>query len=265
MEGYLMKKFIALFLSFCLLFAILPANSFAANQEVLLLEKQKDIYRDGKIIGQSHKKITREFVNGITQLKTTEINKYNDGAVTEDVEVMTIEIVNKNEAKINGELIDLNQVVYDASEYDLDPFYQLMSSSGGLRNYTTYEDVGSSTTMESASGIKNRLTNGGAVFLDPGYAKDDKISRTTLTNGTNSLAVINFKHYADDVAAARATINVNAPLLAAALGVTVLTAASVIGALTGAITVASFAIAIWDAGSDANRSMGSAYAILQSL
>lgn len=273
-----MRRAIAFILTLSLIFALSPMQTFAAkSQELVLLEQQKEIFKDGEIIGTTYRTITRTIIDNKILLNTKEINNFNDGSVTENSDVTTIEVINENEAEINGEKYDLNEVIYSDSSYENTPMNQRSSytvlGSGGRYSYITWEDrythvllpTPYTTTMTTASGIKNRLSIDGAMFLDTGGAKDDAITKSVLTDGPNKLAVINFKHYAGDVVAARNTININAPLLMAALGLTVLTAASVVGAIGGAIGVAGFAAAIWSAGSDANSSMGSAYAILQSI
>jgi len=272
-----MRKTLAFIISLTLIFSLFPLQSHAESQEVILLEKQKEIVEDGEVVGTLYRTITRKITGNKILLNTKEIKKYDNGEVLEDSEVTTIEVINENEAKINGEKYDLNEVIYSEPNSEAIPTNQMLSNkaleSGGLYTYIKYEDkfipqlVPDSyvTTMTTASGIKNRLSIAGNAFLDPHGAKDDAITRTQPTNGANKLAIINFKHYAGDVSAARNTINMNVPLLMVALGVTVLSTASVIGAIGGAVSVAGFAVAIWDAGSDADSSMGSAYAILKSF
>lgn len=48
-----------------------------ASSPEVLLEKQKDIYVDRKVIGQSYTKVTHEFFNGITHITTTKIRIMN--------------------------------------------------------------------------------------------------------------------------------------------------------------------------------------------
>lgn len=276
-----MRKIFAYILTFSLIFSLFPAYVNASNLELVLLEKEKDIVVDGKVAGTLHRTITREIDGSIVYLKTTEIEKFNDGRVNEKEDITSIELIDENYAKINGEVVDLTAVLFTEEQEELSLSQQNQQNrssytvlkSGGRYSYTEYEDrlvpeynpTPFITLMKSASGIKNRLFTAEATFLDIGGAKDDMVTKTAITNGPHQLSIINFKHYAGDVAAARSTILVQSGLLITALGITALTAATVIGALAGAAGVASIAVAIWDAGNDANSSMESAYEILKTI
>lgn len=271
-----MKKMLTFILSLALIFTLVPNQAGAESKKDVLLEVSKAIFEDGEEVGVLHRTITREIDGNKIILDTLETKEYHNGEVTTSSEITTIETIDENTATINGVAIDLNKELFVAPDSQMDviqPFSITTINSGGRVGYTSWEDQFISTLipnpyytkMTSASGIKNRVTSSAAMFLDSGGAKNDAITKTVRTDGSDQVAIINFKHYASDVVSARNTINANVPLLMAALGVTVLTSASVIGAIGGAIGVAGFAIAIWDAGNDANSAMESAYALLQTF
>lgn len=270
-----MRKTLAYILCLTLLFAAFPLSVNAESREVVLLENQFEIVEDGQVVGNSFKTITRTIKNEIVYLNVIEVKQYDDGRIIENSEVTTIQLVNDNEAVINGETVYLSDEEYSLEDQNqMTPFY-VVNASGGRYSYTTWEDRFDSnyppsphlTSMTSASGLQNRVTNVEAMFLDYGGAKNDAITRIVFKGESEvkDLKVINFKYYAGNVVAARNTINATTPLLMAALGVTVLTSASVIGAIAGTVTVAGLAVAIWDAGNNADSSMATARAILTTL
>lgn len=270
-----MKRNIIMVLCLALLFTLVTQHKVnAETQEVVLLEKQKEIYANGKIVGKSYSTITRTMKGSKITLNKKIKNHYNNGSITEETEVTTIEIINENVAEINGVEVDMNKVLYVVPNKQVKNNNQWEPlNSGGLYSYITYEDRFYNysadpykTYMQTASGIKNRLTSKSAMFLESGGAADGAIWRAEYTNGPSALDIRDFKRYAADVENAKETIDQNSVLLAAGLGVAVLTIASVVGAIASAtLTIATFGTAIWDAGSDANDAMASAYTILSNM
>ncbi|OIJ11511.1 hypothetical protein BKP35_12275 [Anaerobacillus arseniciselenatis] len=270
-----MRKYISTLICFTLLFAfvIYPFNTAEASKKesenVINSEYPVFDFENGDEIGITYitlkvktDKVKKGEHKGKTIFTITNetITTYFDG--TESVIRETVDEIiqlNNDEALVNDELVDLNAPIATIEQMNMP------SIMGGVSYLTSYSDnsVNKLTTMTSYERVKSFWSEEICIFLDPGCGGGSKLSKNAYTSGWQSNNIKWFKSYADQVASARSTINYNVPLLMAALGLTVLTLGSVLGALGSGIAAASFAANIYGAYQDGSSAVSNAYTTLK--
>ncbi|KEO80825.1 hypothetical protein [Tumebacillus flagellatus] len=152
----------------------------------------------------------------------------------------------------DGDIFE-NGVKLDLTKYASEQFYaQKPTLQSGGSSWLTYYDEYSPGYFEMYG------------YPDANFFMDYSIGSKLSAYSNYTFKVSSFITYATDVANQRAGIVQNGAALMTTLGITVLTAATVIGALGGAGTAAVLAYNIYDDSNSGHASMKNAYSVLQS-